>query len=432
MRPRGNFAALISADIGSTLGSQISLVAIPWLVLNLTGSATDLGLVAAAEMIPYLLTSMLLTPLADRYGLRTSSVFCDTLSAVATAAIAAFPHQGIGWLLVLVASNGALRGVGDRTKHVLLRPAARAAGYSLIRVTSLYEGLNRLATLLGAPLGGLLIVLAGARGAVWLDAASFALCAVLVGGAVSRPAPSEDAGGERYLRALRAGVAYLRHDRVLAMMLVTVFALNVFSYSATVVFVPIWARDILNSPEALGLTLGTFAAGALAGTLVFGILAKRLPQYQTFLLGALLAGAPRLFVLGISSNLPLVLAVSLVGGFGLASVNPILGVAMYERIPDRLQTRVIGLCTTVSFTGVPIGALLGGWAVNEFGLRTALLWAAALCLLVNLAPLLGQRHVSLTPASGEPPLASGEPTLAPAAEPVLSDQPVVAAPPPVS
>ena len=110
MSPRSNFAALISADIGSTLGSQVSLVAIPWLVLNLTGSATDLGLVAAAEMIPYLLTSTLLTPLADRYGLRTSSVFCDLLSAVATAAIAAFPHQGVGWLLALVAANGALRG----------------------------------------------------------------------------------------------------------------------------------------------------------------------------------------------------------------------------------------------------------------------------------------------------------------------------------
>jgi predicted MFS family arabinose efflux permease len=361
-------------------------------------------------LIPYRLTSMLLTPRADRYGLRASSVSCDVLSALATAAIAGFPHQGLGWLLALVAVNGALRGVGDRTKHVLLRPAARAAGYSLIRVTSLYEGLNRLATLLGAPLGGLLIVLAGARGAVWLDAASFVVCAVLVAGAVRRPAPSEAprTDRERYLTALRAGVDYLRRDRVLAVMLVTVFALNVFSYSATVVFVPIWARDILDSPEALGLTLGTFAAGALIGTLVFGILAKRLPQYQTFLLGALLAGAPRLFVLAVSSNLALVLAVSLVGGFGLASVNPILGVAMYERIPDRLQTRVIGLCTTVSFTGVPIGALLGGWAVNEFGLRTALLWAASLCLLVNLAPLLGQRHVSLTPA----------PAVTPAAEPV--------------
>jgi predicted MFS family arabinose efflux permease len=403
--PRKNFVALISADIGSTLGSQISLVAIPWLVLTLTGSATDLGLVAAAEMLPYLLTSTLLTPLADRYGLRASSVCCDLLSAAATAGIAGYPHQGLAWLLALVAVNGALRGVGDRVKHVLLRPAANAAGYPLIRVTSLYEGLMRLATLFGAPLGGLLIVLAGARNAVWLDAASFAVCAALVVGAVRSPAPSADpaAGRERYLTALRAGVEYLRRDRVLSMMLVTVFALNAFSNSATVIFVPVWARDVLHSPEALGLTLGTFAAGALAGTLVFGILAKRLPHYSTFMVGALIAGAPRLFVLGISSNLALVLAVSMIGGFGLAAVNPILGAAMYERIPDRLQTRVIGLCTTIAFIGVPIGALLGGWAVNAFALRTALLWAATLCLLVNLIPLLAQRGLSLRPvADGRP------------------------------
>ncbi|MFL6164368.1 MAG: MFS transporter [Jatrophihabitantaceae bacterium] len=426
MSPRRNFVALISADIGSTLGSQISLVAIPWLVLTLTGSPTDLGLVAVAEMTPYLLTSTLLTPLADRYGLRASSVCCDLLSAAATAGIAAFPHQGLGWLFVLVVLNGGLRGVGDRTKHVLLRPAAQAAGYPLIRVTSLYEGLSRLSTLFGAPLGGLLIVWAGARGAVWLDAASFLLCAVLVACAVSSPAPSADpgAGRERYLTALRSGFDYLRQDRVLVTMLVTVFALNALSYSATVVFLPVWARDVLHSPEALGLALGTFAAGALAGTLVFGVLAKRLPRYPTFLLGALLAGAPRLFTLGVSSNLPLVLVVSLVGGFGLAAVNPILGVAMYERIPDRLQARVIGLCTTIAFTGVPIGGLLGGWAVSVFGLRPTLLAAAALCLALNLAPLLGQRRLSLSlaangvpapAANGAPaPAANGAPAAAPA------------------
>jgi len=66
--PRGGFVALIVADIVSALGSRISLVAIPWLVLTTTGSPTDMGLVSAAEMIPYLLSSMLLTPLADRLG----------------------------------------------------------------------------------------------------------------------------------------------------------------------------------------------------------------------------------------------------------------------------------------------------------------------------------------------------------------------------
>jgi predicted MFS family arabinose efflux permease len=215
---------------------------------------------------------------------------------------------------------------------------------------------------------------------------------------VAAPAAPAQAGtqaGERYWAALRGGFQFLWRDRVLSVMLTTVFALNAFSYAANVVFLPVWADKVLHSPEALGLTLGMFAAGTLLGTLVLGVLAPRLPQYLTFLLGALIAGAPRLLVLGLTSHLPLVLVVSFIGGFGLAAVNPILGVAMYERIPERLQARVIGLCTTVCFAGLPIGTFFGGWSVSVFGLRSTLIGAAIGCLLLNVAPLLGRRDLSL-------------------------------------
>lgn len=398
MSPRSRYLALLGADIGSTLGSQISLVAIPWLVLTTTGSAAAMGVVAATEMVPYLLSSMLLTPLADRLGLRTTSVICDLGSALAVAGIAAFRHSGLAWLLVLVALAGAQRGVGDRVKHVLLRPAGQAAGYSAIRMTSTYEGLSRLAALLGAPLGGLLIAWFGARGAVWLDAASFAGCALVVA-AVVVTAPADPAvrqpAAEPYLVALRGGFRYLRQDRVLFAMVSVVFALNVFATAATAVFIPVWARDVLHSPEALGLALGAYAGGALAGTLVFTLLADRLRQYPVFVIGGVISCVPRLLVLALSDTLLVVVAVSALAGVGIASVNPILGAALYQRVPDALQTRVIGLCGTVCFTGVPIGALVGGWAVTQLGLHNALLAAVLVCLAVLAGPLMIQWRTRL-------------------------------------
>lgn len=396
MSPRRGFLALLVADIVSALGSRISLVAIPWLVLTTTGSPTDMGLVSAAEMLPYLLSSMLLPPVADRIGLRTTSVGCDGLSALAVGCIAAFRHDGLGWLLVLVAITGALRGVGDRTKHVLLRPAAQAANYSMIRVTSTYEGLTRLATLLGAPLGGLLIYWFNARGALTVDAASFGFCALVVATLVPGRDPSGTepaAGREPYLVALRGGFRYLQGDRVLLTMLVVVFALNTFANAGTVIFVPVWVSDVLRSPEALGSVLGVFAGGALLGNLIFTMAAEKLPRYPAFLLGGLISGAPRLLVLAMSSNLALVLAVTFVSGVGIASVNPILGAALFERVPDTLQTRVIGLSTTVTFAGIPIGSLLGGWSVSRFGLHTAVLVAALSCLAITIVPLLGRRQL---------------------------------------
>ena len=400
---RGGFAALLTADIVSALGSRISLVAIPWLVLVTTGSPADMGLVSAAEMIPYMLSSMLLPPVADRIGLRTASVGCDALSALAVGCIAAFPTTGLGWLIVLVAVAGGLRGVGDRVKHALLRPAAQDAGYSMIRVTSSYEALTRLATLLGAPLGGLLIYWFGARGAVWVDAATFGFCALVLATLVpGRPAEpgTPPPTREPYLVALRGGFEYLRGDHTLFAMLAVIFALNIFSNAGTVLFVPVWVSEVLHSPEALGTVLGVFAGGALLGSLVFTMAAERLPRYQVFLLGGLLSGAPRLLVLAVSDSLPVVLAVTFVSGVGIASVNPILGAAIYERVPDALQTRVIGLCSTITFAGIPLGSLLAGWSVSSFGLRQAVWGAAVLCLLATVAPLLGrQRWMSPEPAA---------------------------------
>jgi predicted MFS family arabinose efflux permease len=178
-------------------------------------------------------------------------------------------------------------------------------------------------------------------------------------------------------------------------MLVVVFALNVFATAATVVFIPVWARDVLHSPQGFGGTLGAYAGGALLGTLLFTLLAERLPQYPAFVIGGLVSCVPRLLVLALSDSLFVVIAVNVLAGIGISSVNPILGAALYQRVPDALQTRVIGLCGTVCFTGVPIGALASGWAVSRVGLHTALLTAVVVCVAVLAWPLLSQRRIRL-------------------------------------
>ncbi len=178
--PRTSLVALFTADILSALGTRVSAVAIPWLVLMTTGSAAKMGLIAAAEMLPYVLTGVLAAPLADRFGLRLTSIVADVGSALAMIAVILSPGSSFTQLAVLVAIGGALRGIGDRVKHVMLRPLAEQCGVQMLRITSLYEGLSRAATLVGAPLGGLLIAWLGTNGALWADAVSFAFCAALV------------------------------------------------------------------------------------------------------------------------------------------------------------------------------------------------------------------------------------------------------------
>jgi predicted MFS family arabinose efflux permease len=304
-------------------------------------------------------------------------------------------------LCLLVAVAGALRGLGDRVKHVMLKPMADAAGVKMIRVTSSYEGFTRTATLIGAPLGGLLISWIGPNKAITVDAISFLVCAALIGTLVRLPPVAADQPEpvrEPYFRALRGGFAYIRKDQLLLGMIVMIFFLNVFNQASTAVFVPLWVEQVLKSPAALGLLFGGFAAGALLGNVIFTVLGPRLPQYGSFVIGAAVGGAPRLFTLGLSHHLWLVVTVSFCCGVANAAVNPVMGVTLYERVPAALQTRVFGVTGAIAFIGIPIGGVLAGWSVAVFGLRPAVVGSGVILLLVTLVPVyrLWRRPVELT------------------------------------
>jgi MFS family permease len=385
---------VLVATIGSALGSMVSLVAIPWLVLTTTGRPADLGLVIAAAMIPYLASGVFGTPLADRLGMRVTSIGADTVSTACTAVIAISPRIGLPVLMGMVAISGLVRGTGDRTKHVLLRPAAEAAGMPMPRVTALYDGLDNLATLLGAPLAGLLILWFGAQGAIWVDSASYALAALSVA-TVVKPAlepPKEDKPAEPYLAALAGGARQLARDGLLLTMVVMTFFANLVNQASTTVFVPLWVKEVLHSPAALGTVLGAFSLGAVLGNLVFTALAVRLSHYLTFAIGLAISGAPRVLVLGLSHNLGLILIVTFLCGVAVSVVNPILGAMLYGRVPKDYQTRVFGLVATVAYAGFPLGGLLGGAAVTWFGLSTAILLGGGVYLAATLVPLLRYRR----------------------------------------
>ncbi|HEU5469128.1 MAG TPA: MFS transporter [Actinophytocola sp.] len=387
MNRRAGLVALLAAEVISALGNWISVIVLPWLVLVRTGSPVLMGLVAVGVLVPYLASGVLAAPLADRFGLRRTSIATDLGSALATAAIAAVPEIGYLPLLVLAGMSGALRGVGDRAKHVLLAPMARQAGMPVIRMTSLYETLTRGTQMVGAPVGGLLIYWLGTNPAIWVDAATFVVCAALVAVWVRPVEPATGpthapAAREPYLTALRGGVSALWRDRVLFAMIVAIFVVNVVTQAGTTVFVPLWVAEVLRSPAALGIVLSAFAAGAVLGGVVFTVLAPKMPPYLMFGVAVMVSGGPRLLVLG-GDNVALVLAVTFGSGVAVAAVNPILGALLYERVPPRLQTRVFGLVAAGTYGGLPAGAALAGIAVAAFGFHTATLLGGVLAIAVS-------------------------------------------------
>lgn len=381
------FAGLLAAEGVSFVGTRMSFVALPWFVLAMSGSAARTGVVAFAEMLPYVLVCAFGGPLLDRLGHRRVSVLSDLGSAVVVAAVPLLHHGpglSYGGLVALVTLLGTLRGFGDSAKRVLLPRTIAASGIVTTRATGLHDGVYRLSTLLGPPAAGLLITAFDATAVLLLDAASFAIAAVLV--AMLVPSGEAERRPEPYLRALRAGWRFIGRDRLVLGLAVMIFVTNLLDQAYTAVLAPVWAREVAGSATALGLLFGFFGAGAVAGSAVFAVLAPRLPRYATFVLGMLIGGAPRFFAPALAGEIWVVYAVAFIAGFSIAGINPVLAAVQYERVPDEMRARVLGISLAIAWGGIPLGALLGGWSVQWLGLTESWLLFGLLYLAATLAP----------------------------------------------
>jgi predicted MFS family arabinose efflux permease len=406
---------LVAAEGISLLGTRISFIALPWLVLITTHDPVRMGVVTGAASLPYVLNGFIAAPLVDRIGARRMSILTDVFSAITMAAITVAFHAGIVVLSILVAICGSLRGIGDRAKNVMLKPILDAAGTNVLRVTSVYTGVGQLAMLLGASVAGVLISVFNPWGAIWFDAASFLVCAILVAALVRMPQPAQPADApagapttdghagavgdrpappprESYLEELRGGFTYLRQDHLLRALIGMLLVTNLFSQAATVVFIPLWIDNRLDhSPIALGFIGAGFAVGGIAGNALFTAVGPRLPRYLTFIVGYFVGGAPRFLVMAFSHSLTAVVLVWFVSGFALSSANPTIGAVVYQRVPSALLARVSGLVTAIAFAGLSVGGLVGGWAVENIGFTAAIVAAAVIYFIANLAPVIGYR-----------------------------------------
>ncbi len=395
-RSRTGLWAFLAAEVVSTTGTRMSMIAIPWFVLTTTGSPALTGIVGFAEMLPYVLVLGFGGPVVDRWGARRVAIWSG-VAAAALVGLVPVLHEAdrlpMWALVVLVALVGGVRGSGSAT-YVLVPGVAEQAHMPIERASGLHDGMNRVAGMVGIPLAGVLMAVWSAPVVLVLDAVSFLVAAVLIATLVPRSAepprsaPRTDGQSvlSAYVGELREGFGFLRRDRLLVAIAVLLVVTNLLDQAYAAVLLPVWVEETLGSPLGLGLIGGVFGVGAVLGSALFAWLGPRLPRRQSFAWGFLVGGAPRFLVLAGAVTLPPVLAVALLAGVGVGAINPALSSTEYERVPRHLQARVLGALGALAWAGMPIGALLAGFAVSAFGVTASLLAFGIAYLLATLAP----------------------------------------------
>lgn len=380
--------ALFCALAVSHAGSVMTLLAIPWFVLQTTGSGVQTGVVTATETVGLLASSILSGPVIDRFGARGMSVVADLAAAIAVGAIPfAFTTVGLSLplLAVLAGLAGLTRAPGDTAKRVLLPGAVRVARTSLARGSGIADAVIRAGRTFGAPLAGVLITVIGAPSVLLLDAATFLVAALLVGGlVVVRSDPTPIRYG--YFTRLAEGFRYVRMDRLILTMICTVTVMNALDAGLSTVLQPAFAAD-LHSSVLLGGLMGVFGLGAAAGSVLYGWCGSQWCRWTTFAGCAMLAGAPRFALLWAEPPVPVLLIGFFAFGLAAGSLNPLLLTVEYDRVPADLRARVIGASEAGVLAMMPVGALVAGVLMDRMGLPATLLAFAGLYAVTTLCPV---------------------------------------------
>lgn len=386
------FVALEGSTLLAGLANGVAMVALPWLVLDLTGRADAAGLVALISGLPTLLASLFSGTIADTVGRRRTSVFSDLMSAIAVAAIpvvALTTGLTFTWVLVLAVLGAVFDPAGVTARESMLTGVSQATGMRLERVNGIHEAVWGLAFLVGPAVGAGMIATVGVESAFWAMAVAFVASAVLLAFVHVPGAGRPHVDNRPYFWAgTLDGLRLVFGDPALRTVVLLSTGVVSIAYPVIGIVLPVIYQST-DDPVGLGAVVMAFSFGGVIGALLYSSFGHQTHPRGTFVL-ALCGAAFPLVVFAIWPQTGVMVAAGLAGGVMLGPMNPIINLALQRRTPETMRGRAMGVVTAMAYGAYPIGYVLAGVLVEAYGVRATLAAFAAaavlLALLASLAP----------------------------------------------
>ncbi len=380
-----NYLLLTGATVIAGLGSSGALIATAFAVLATGGSATDVGLVAAARTIPLVLFLLIGGAVADRLPRHRVMVAANALNCASQGLFAVLVLAGEPrlWQMAVLAALGG-------TGQAFFAPAsegmvlASVSGAQAGRAFAVFRmGMNG-ANIGGAALGGALVAAVGPGWVLAVDSAAFALAGTLRAFLDVGEVPERAPGGGM-LHDLRDGWREVASRPWLWAVVVQFSVVNAVVSAAEAVYGPLVAEQHLGGPGPWGLALAAFGAGTAGGALLM----TRLRPRRILLAGTLCVFPLALPSAALAVPLPAAGLTVLMFGTGIAiEVFAVMWMtALHQEIPEEKFSRVSSYDWFGSVAMVPVATALAGPVQDLIGRTTALWGCSALIALLTAAVL---------------------------------------------
>jgi MFS family permease len=383
LRKNRDFALLWTGQVISTIGSEVSALAFPLLVLALTNSPAKAGIVGFAQTVPNLVVYLPAGALIDRLDRKRIMLASDAVRAVALGSIAfalaidelSFAHiivvalvEGCGAVFFRVSESAALPQVvaKEQLSDAIAQNQARQQGAGVV----------------SQPLAGALFSI-GRLVPFAFDAVSYAasfISLLFIRTTFQEKRPRSVA---KLRQEMMEGVRWLIAERFLRTTILLSAGMN-FAHSAFGLVLIVRAQEFGASPTLIGFMFALFAGGAVVGSLLSPWIQRHVPP-AVLLIGSIWLWALDTVALVFVHN---TLALGVLAGIQ-ALVGPpwnvVVGSYRYALVPDRLMGRVASAGGLVSWGTLPLGALAGALLIEAIGARSTFVVLAGIFFVVAIA-----------------------------------------------
>lgn len=374
-----NYRLFWFGQLISLIGTWMQSVGQAWLVLGLTNSALDLGIVSALQFTPMLLFGLWGGVIADRVPKRRLLLGTQSTALVLALAMAFLTstHLIQVWqIMVLATLLGMVNAVDMPTRQAFVGEMVdkEAIGSAIALNSSLFNA----ARLIGPAVGGLLIGWLGVASLFWLNAASFVAVIIALTRMRLTAAPSVAARpsmGSQLVEGLR----YVRRTPSVGLIMILIGVIATFGMNFQVL-VPLFARGVLHQgASGFGFLLSALGAGSLvaAMALAFG---GRVPRVGR-VVAAALAFSLLEVAFAFSAWYPLSLLLLAMVGFCSILFTATANTIVQTSTPPALRGRVMSIYTTLFAGSTPLGSLLIGGLAHIYGAPLAMAVGGALSAL---------------------------------------------------
>jgi MFS family permease len=386
LREEPQFRRLFLGQAFSLLGDRIAYIALPFAVLAAGGDVTAVGLVVAAQTIPFAGLSLAAGVWADRYDRRMIIIASDAVRLVCQVLAGALLIADVAepWHLAAIAF---VYGSAD----AFFMPAISGLMPQVVSTHNLQPA-NALRALTismsmvaGPAIGGALVATVGAGYALWADALTFVISIAVLLRLRPRVVEREVEVEQRFLDGLRGGWREVRARSWVVAGLASLLAYHVIVLPAIFVLGPVLADKSLGGPEAWAVIVTAFGVGGVVGNLL--LLRWRPSRPMLISLSFLLVASTQAAIIGSELPLAAIAGLEAVAGVAVAGYFTLWETSLQEQIPEHALSRVSSYDFLVSIGSLPLGTAIAGPVSEAIGLKTTMFGMTALGIAITLVCL---------------------------------------------